>query len=336
MSIQRTFIAITAIVVAIALSAADRSTAVGATRIITWEGAKSLVAYPPASGRPNVLFRLRNGALLSAGASANGDVIAFVSRSWDKSDLVPVWTDRIWVKRRGSRARVIRSLVNPRTLANKQIDSIAVSPDGRRLLVNSRGGAAFMLRSDGTHFHPVNVPGYSFGVGSGGNLSGPEFTPDGRRIIGVFYPVDAEEEDLGGIGTISIDGGQVHFLRVGPFRYGVGIAFAPTMSRDGRLIAFVTADGAGHRLMVMRRDGTKAHHLPGSRRLNWTVENPCFSPSGNSLVFAGRRMTAGGIVIGVAPSIIFTIDTDGTERRAIQRERARRGARNPLWTLWPP
>jgi len=319
----------------IALSAIKPSTSVGATRILAREGAKKLVALPPTGGQPDVLFRLRDGALLSVGASDNGRVIAFASRSWDKSDPVPVWTDRIWVMRRGRRARVIRTLVSPRTLAKNQIDSVAVSPDGRRILVNSRRGTAFMLHSNGGHFHRVAVPGYAFGVGGGGNSSGPEFTPDGHRIIGVFYPVGAEEEDLGGIGTISVDGGRIHFLRVGPFRYGVGIAFAPTISRDGRLIAFVTADGAGHRIVVMQRDGKDAHRLPGSEMTDWSVENPCFSPSGNALTFASRRITGGGIIINVAPSVVFTIETNGALRRGIQREKAHRDARNPIWTHWP-
>jgi hypothetical protein len=203
------------------LGAIQPSTSVGATRILAREGAKKLVVIPPSSGQPSVLFRLRKGALLSIGASSSGSVIAFVSRSWDKSNLIPVWTDRLWIMHRGRRARVVRTLISPRTEAKNQIDSIAVSPDGRRILINSRGGTAFMLRSNGTHFHRVTVPGYSFGVGGGGNSSGPEFTPDGRRIISVFYPVGAEEEDLGGIGTTSINGGRIHFLRIGPFRYGL-------------------------------------------------------------------------------------------------------------------
>jgi hypothetical protein len=310
-------------------------TSVGATRILTREGAKKLVAIPPSGGQPRALFRLRKGALLSIGASNNGNVIAFLSRSWDKSGLIPVWTDRIWIKHRGRRAQVVRTLMNPRTQAKNQIDSIAVSPDGRHILMNSRGGATFMLHSNGAHFHRIAVPGYSFGVGGGGNSSGPEFTPDGRRIIGVFYPVGAEEDDVGGIGTTSINGGRIHFLRIGPFRYGVGIAFAPTISRDGHLIAFVAAGKAGHRIVVMRRDGTNAYRLTGSQMPNWTVENPCFSPSGNALTFESQRMTAGGVVLNVAPSVIFTIGTDGMHRQGIQREKARRGARNPIWTRWP-
>jgi WD40 repeat protein len=336
MPAHRIAFATIALLGAMILGAIQPSTSVGATRILAREGAKKLAAIPPSGGQPSVLFRLRKGALLSIGASSSGSVIAFVSRSWDKSDLVPVWTDRIWIMHRGSRARVVRTLVSPRTEAKNQIDSIVVSPDGQRILVNSRGGAAFMLRSNGTHFHRVTVPGYSFGVGGGGNSSGPEFTPDGRRIIGVFYPLGAEEEDLGGIGTTSINGGRIHFLRIGPFRYGVGIAFAPTISRDGRLIAFVTASKAGHRIVIMRRDGTNAYRLPGSQIPSWAVGNPCFSPSGNALAFEGQRMTAGGVVLNVAPSVVFTIDASGAYRQAVQREKAHRGARNLIWTLWHP
>jgi len=277
---------------AMILGAIQPSTSASATRILVQENSKKLVALSPSRGQPHLLFRLRQGALLSIGASSNGKVIAFVTRSWDKSSVVPVWTDRIWIIRRGHPARVVRAFVSPRTHAKNQIDSIAVSPGGRRILINSRGGAAFMLHSDGAHFHRLTVPGYSFGVGGGGNSSGPEFTPDGRRIVGVFYPVGAEEEDLGGIGTTSVDGGRIHFLRRGPFRNGVGIAFAPTISRDGRLIAFATADKSGHRIVVMRRDGTKAH------RLSWFPN----AELGNceSVLFAIRDQVFGGFRVLVS------------------------------------
>jgi hypothetical protein len=317
------------------LSVAQPPASAGATRIIAREGPRKLIAIPPSGGKPRTLFRLRKGALLSTGVSSGGTEVAFASRTWDKSSAIPVWTDRIWMMRGGRRAHAIKSFVRPRSRAGSQIDSIALSPDGRHILIAKRNGATFILRADGAHLRQVVVPGYSFGVGGGRNSSGPEFTPDGRRIIGIFYPVGADEDDIGGIGTTSIDGGRIHFLRVGRFRYGVGFAFAPTISPDGRCIAFVTADKAGYRVVIMRRNGSAAHSLAGTQMSRWAIQNPSFSPSGDALTFAGEKMTAGGVVLGVAPSIIFTVRRDGTARQTVQREKAHRGARNPIWTRWP-
>jgi Tol biopolymer transport system component len=319
------------------LCAAPPSASAGATRIITREGARKIVAVPPSGGHPGTLLRLQGAALLSIDASGNGGDIAFASRSWDKSSGVPVWTDQIWTMRMhgGRPAHVIRSFVSSgRSRANISIDSIAVSPDGRHILVTKRAGAVFVLRADGSHFRRVVVPGYSFEASGGRNSSGAEFTPDGRRIIATFRSTGSDEP-VNGIGTTSVNGGRVHLLRTGPFRAGLGFASAPTVSRDGRLIAFATADHAGARIMIMNRDGTNAHRLAGSQVAGWTARNPCFSPSGNALTFSGERLSAGGVVIGVAPAYIFTIHTEGTHRRVIQREKAHRGARNPIWTRWP-
>jgi hypothetical protein len=216
---------------AIVLSAGPPPVSAGATRIIAREGPRNLIAISPSGRPPKTLFRLRKGALLSTGASSAGTAVVFASRTWDRSSAIPVWTDRAWIMRNERRAHPIRSFIRPRSRAGSQIDSIAASPDGRHILIAKRNGATFTLRAGGTHLREVLVPGYSFGVGGGGNSSGPEFTPDGRRIIGIFYPIGADENDVGGIGTISIDEGRIHFLRVGPFRNGVGFAFAPRSLR---------------------------------------------------------------------------------------------------------
>jgi dipeptidyl aminopeptidase/acylaminoacyl peptidase len=330
------------VLLGIALPCAARPpSSVGATRILTRESARKLVAIPPSGGHPRTLFQLSKGALLSIAASYDGREIAFASRSWDKSTGIPVWTDRIWIKHGDRRPRAIRSFVSSGgSRAYKSIDSIALSPDGRRVLVAKRHRAVFIMRADGLGLHRIAVPGYTFGVGGGRNSSGPEFTPDGRRIISTFYPPGHQEDAMGGIGTTSINGGGVHFLRRGPFSRGVGTFFAPTISRDGRLIAFITlvrSEKSGNRLqiMAMNRNGTDAHLLRDSRLPAWSIGNPCFSPSGKALTFVGIRESGGNFVIGISPSAIFTIRLDGTHRREVHREREHRVSRNPIWTHWP-
>lgn len=332
-----TFAAIVLLGLALLLAAQPPSS-VGATRIVITESARKLVAIPPSGGPPRTLFQLSKGALLSTAASYNGRDIAFASRSWDKSTGIAVWTDRIWIKHGDRRPRAIRSFVSSgRSRGYKSIDSIALSPDGRRVLVAKRHRAVFIMRADGSGLHRIAVRGYTFGVGVGRNSSGPEFTPDGRRIISTFYPPGYQEDAMGGIGTTSINGGRVRFLRRGPFSSGVGTFFSPTISRDGRLIAFVTlvrSEKSGNRLqiMVMRRDGSGAHLLRDSRLPGWSIDNPCFSPSGKALSFVGIKASGGNFVIGVSPSAVFTIRLDGTHRREVQRETEHRVSRNPIWT----
>jgi hypothetical protein len=340
MRTRPTIFAVIALLGLALLFAARPPSSVGATRIITTESARKLVAIPPSGGHPRTLFQLSKGALLSIAASYNGEDIAFASRSWDKSTGTSVWTDRIWIKHGDRRPRAIRSFVSSgRSRAYKSIDSIALSPDGRHVLATKRHRAVFIMRADGSGLHRIAVPGYTFGVGGGRNSSGPEFTPDGQRIISTFYPPGYQEDTMGGIGTTSINGGRVHFLRR-PFSGGVGTFFAPTISRDGRLIAFVTlvhSEKSGNRLqiMVMNRNGMDAHLLRDSRLPGWSIGNPCFSPSGKALSFVGIRASGGNFVIGVSPSAVFTIRLDGTHRREIQHETEHRVFRNPIWTHWP-
>lgn len=335
MATRPTICAAIALLCAIVICSAPPSASAGATRIITREDTKKIVAIPPSGGTPETLFRLHRGALLSISASHNGRVVAFASRSWDKSSGVPVWTDQIWTMRGSRPAHVIRSFVSSgRSRADNPVDSLAVSPDGQHILVTKRAGAVFVLRADGSHFRRVLVPGYSFEDGGGWNSSGAEFTPDSRRIIATFRSIGTDDP-VNGIGTTSIDGGRVHLVRTGPFRAGLGFASAPTVSRDGGRIAFATANRTGSWIMIMNRDGTNAHRLPGSQVAKWTVHDPYFSPSGNALTFSGEKLSEGGVVIDAAPSCIFTIRMEGTHRRIVQREKARRGARSPIWVRWP-
>ncbi len=319
----------------IILSAAQPSKSAGATRIIAREGTRKIVAIPPSGGQPQTLFLLRRGALISIAASRNGRRVAFASRNWDKSTGAPVWTDRVWTMRLGRRARVIRSFVSSGiTRADIPIDSIALAPNGGKILVTKRAGAVFILKANGSHLHRVVVPGYSFEASGGRNSSGAEFTADGRHIIAVFRST-GQEGPVNGIGTTGLNGGSVNLLHTGPFRAGLSFAAAPTMSANNRLIAFATADRAGARIVVMRRDGSHAHRLPASQVAGWTAANPSFSPSGNALTFSGEKLSGGGVDIGVSPSCIFTIRVDGSRRRTARCENARRVPRNPLWTRWP-
>jgi len=305
------------------------------TRIVTRANAREIIAMRPQGGRPQTLVHLHRGAVLGTAVSRGGRILAFASRTFHEVDREHVWTDRIWVLRVGGRPRIVKTIISRGGARSyRSIDSIAISPDGRTLLVERRRGDVFTIATDGFGYRAVRPAFYDFGVGSGRNSSGPEFTPDGKRIIGVFYPPNARESEIGGIGTVATEGGPVHFIRRGPFANGVGHFFGPTISSDGRFIAFATAGRSGVSITVMNRDGTDAHRLGESVLSGWSIDNPSFSPSGRSLTFVGEHHGRGNVIIGRTPSALFTIRRDGSRLRIVQTEKARFFSRDPAWVRW--
>jgi hypothetical protein len=309
--------------------------AAASTRIVTRANAREIIAMLPQGGRLQTLVHLHRGAVLGTAVSRGGRVLAFASRAFHEVDGEHVWTDRIWVLRIGGRPRVVKTIISQGGVRGyRSTDSIAISPDGRTLLVERRRGDVFTIATDGSDYRAVRPALYDFGVGSGRNSSGAEFTPDGKRIIGVFYPPNAGEGEIGGIGTVAPEGGPVHFIRRGPFANGVGHFFGPTVSPDGRFIAFATKGRSGVSITVMNRDGSGAHRLRESILSGWTIDNPSFSPSGRSLTFVGEHHGMGNVIIGRTPSAVFTIRRDGSRLRIAQTEKARLFSRDPAWVRW--
>lgn len=328
-------IAATMLSAAILLVLPCQAEAAASTRIVTRANAREIVAVRPQGGQPQTLIHLRRGAVLGTAVSRSGRILAFASRTFHKVGREHVWTDRIWVLRVGGRPRIVKTIVGQGGARGyRPTDSIAISPDGRTLLVERRQGDVFTIATDGSDYRAVRPAHYDFGVGSGRNSSGPEFTPDGKRIIGVFYPPNASESETGGIGTVPQEGGPVHFIRRGPFANGVGHFLAPTISPDGRFIAFATAGRSGASIVVMNRDGRGTHRLRDSVLSDWSIDNPSFSPSSRSLTFVGNHSGTGNVIIGRTPSAVFTIRRDGTRLRIVQTERARFFGRDPAWVRW--
>jgi WD40-like Beta Propeller Repeat len=328
-------VAATMVLTAILPVTARPAEAAASTRIVTRANARKIIALRPQGGRPQTLVHLHRGAVLGTAVSRGGRALAFASRTFHEVNLEHVWTDRIWVLHTGGRPRVVKTIISRGGVRGyRSTDSIAISPDGRTLLVERRRGDVFTIATDGSDYRAVRPAFYDFGVGSGRNSSGPEFTPDGKRIIGVFYPPNARESEIGGIGTVAPEGGPVQFIRRGPFANGVGHFFGPTVSPDGRSIAFATAGRSGVSITVMNRDGSGAHRLRESILSGWSIDNPSFSPSGRSLTFVGDHYGMGNVIIGRTPSAVFTIGRDGSHLRIAQTEKARLFSRDPVWVRW--
>jgi hypothetical protein len=331
------------------LALAGVATAHAETRIVVREGARRVVAISPRGGKVRILFHLHRGAILGTAVSQDGGVVAFASRTFHKTKgeegerVEHEWTDRIWVMRTGGRPRIVRTIKSAGVVRGRRsLDSIAISPDGRELLIQKRHGDVFLMRSDGSGLHQVLPTGYEFHGSGGHNSCGVRFTPDGRRLIGVFYPPTRRVTDIGGIGTVSVKGGPVHFLTRGPFAAQYGHFDAPTISPDGRHVALVRTGPVGIRIAVMDRDGSHVHTLPATLMPGWNFANPSFSPTGRSLTLIGThpgvatRPGTGNTIIGRTPAVLFTIGLDGHRLRRVQTEKARRYERDPLWVDWPP
>jgi dipeptidyl aminopeptidase/acylaminoacyl peptidase len=332
--IGRTFL-VTLLLVLISFSTPRLAEAAAGTRIVTRANAREIIAVPPQGGRPQVLVHLHRGAVLSTAVSRGGRVFAFASRTFHDVNDEHVWTDRIWVLRVGGMPKIVKTIVSRGGgRGYRSTDSIAISPDGRTLLVQRRAGDVFTIATDGSGYRAVRPALYDFRVGSGRNTSGPEFTPDGNRIIGIFYPPNAREDEIGGIGTVAPDGGLVHLIRRGPFANGVGHFFGPTVSPDGRFVAFATAGRSGVSIVLMNRDGSGAHRLRESVLSGWGISNPSFSPSGRSLTFVGNYHGRGNVIIGRTPSALFTVRRDGSRLRIVQTDKARLFSRDPAWVRW--
>ena len=185
----------------------------------------------------------------------------------------------------------------------------------------------YTLRSDGSAYRHVNIVGATASGYTGADVTGPQFSPSGRRIIGHFSTKDGE-----GIGTVALSGGRVRFFDLGVF------AFSPTYSEDGRRIAFAvetnSPPGHPHRagrdtLWIMRADGSGARLVVGSPRLD--VFNPSFSPDGRELVFGAQSNPPGSRVIGKQPILTYTVPINGGRPKLVSIGVLRFYNENPTW-----
>ncbi|MGQ0632912.1 MAG: TolB family protein [Sporichthyaceae bacterium] len=125
----------------------------------------------------------------------------------------------------------------------------------------------------------------------------PRFSPDGKRIVFTRDFKDARPE----IFVMNADGSGLRRLTRHP-----GFSGSPSFSPDGKRIAFLrgTVDTAG-RIIVMNADGS------GQRPVTTVREVTAISWSGSDrLVFEDSRP---------AGKAIFSIRTDGTDRRALTK-----------------
>ena len=109
----------------------------------------------------------------------------------------------------------------------------------------------------------------------------PAFFPDGKRIIFVSSRNESPGNEVYQLYTIDIDGkNEKHF---NPNRYD---CYNPTVSPDGKTIAYVWARDGDMEIYLIDADGKNARRVTGDIGVSI---HPAFSPDGRHLAFVSDR-----------------------------------------------
>lgn len=114
---------------------------------------------------------------------------------------------------------------------------------------------------------------------------------------------DAKRDVTKAVFTMNPDGSGVKRLEEG---------LQPSISRDGKTIAFVKSTAGGAEIFVMDADGGNVRRVTDD---NSTDSEPAISPDGKRIVFVGDRRGGGS----GEPSHLFIVDVDGSGQRQLTK-----------------
>jgi TolB protein len=196
------------------------------------------------------------------------------------------------------------------------------SPDGSTVVFErddpSGTGEIFTVRADGegltqlTHLVPSPSCDDSSDPDCIGSNNNPAWTPDGTTIVFSHCCVAANGGYLVGLYSMGADGSHVRRITLNPdLDWG---DYAPTVSPDGRWVAFSRVVGATPEngdqsvsaLFVVRIDGRGLHQVTPYSLM---VDEKDWSPDGSRIVFVSHA----GSNNGPFRADLFTVAPDGSD-----------------------
>ena len=193
-----------------------------------------------------------------------------------------------------------------RRIGDGAADSLAWSPDGRKLLFLLEHGSAplcaicyrlYVLNADGSGLRDLTRKlGRSRGPGPG-PASDPVWSPDGRKIA--FVRLNTRL----GVYVVNADGSGMRNLTPKP----MGAAYAaPAWSPDGRKIAFASERDGNSEIYLMNADGSGQRSL--TRNLAYDGD-PGWSPDGQKITFVSNRD---------GRYAVYVMNADGSGQRSLR------------------
>jgi len=268
------------------------------TVLASWRRA----ADPGFSWRLGVSAALVAGLAIAAFAQPADAASRFVFGSGNKVLAKPA---------QGGPARVIARLPRPRS-GRAFTGAVAASPSGRKLVVvrqvlvnrgrrTFRHGELFAMRADGSRVRFIRRLGTgsstSIDINRYGRILFNDYSShilvmrgDGSHIREYGSGIDAEFLPSGRAIIFNGTSGPNIFIRrlSGGARRVVGEGYSPTVSPNGRLIAFKSyrSDPLGlGNIWLMRRDGSGARQLTAGDPATEGQMEPAFAPNGRAVAY---------------------------------------------------